>query len=126
MKGIMIVLLLLILLFLCCMLSFWYIDKTAAELDRMLERTAGHITGEQWKEAAAELEAVRDRWERISARWKVLIDHDDIRDIEISMVDLAAAISLQDGDEAEKEMKALRYFLKHVPENEKIAFYNIL
>ena len=126
MKQTVLVLFLLFLLAVGCFLSILYIQTSADQLMEDLNQLEALISTQEWQSALLLLTEFQEKWGKISHRWQILIDHDDIRDIEIGLTDLETALLQQDVKEAQKEVRGLRYFVSHVPKNEKIAISNIL
>lgn len=125
-KAIIIVALLAVLLLALCLLSVWYMVYSVDQLLDQLPRLLVLIQRGQWDEAEIAYQKLSATFEKIRLRWEALINHDDMRDIEVALVGLGSAIALQDHDEAVMELEEVEFFLNHIAETERIDLGNVL
>lgn len=118
--------LLLVLLFVGCWLAVGYIQYSADQIVAHFDELSAAIDGEDWAQARQLFSHCQAEWEQISSRWKAIINHEDLRDIEISFVDMGIVLEQENLEEAQEEMATLRYYMLHVPDNEKLRLNNIL
>ena len=125
MRSIVIVCLVLILLMALLLAAVWYVMFSAQNVEASLPTLAQALKGEDWEGARLSYDQSKETWEKTKKVWYVLIDHEDMRDIEISFVDLDTAIRQQDAIESERELAELQFFLSHVPDTERVDVTNI-
>lgn len=106
--------------------SYSYINTSAAKIAANFPGVAAAIEREDWQEARLLFNASRERWEQVSKIWPMLINHDDMRDVEISFVDMEVLLKQENRERAAREVANLQYYLKHVPNNEQFSLQNIL
>jgi len=115
----------LIIILALCIISQWYIKTSTKEICETLQPIEIAIANEDWESAKNSFEAGKTVWEKTLRIWKVLIDHEDMRDIEISFVDMGVAIKQKDQAQAQKEYDNLVFYVNHVIENEKLDLKNL-
>ena len=125
-KTIIIVTLLMLLLLAMCLLCVWYMLHSTGQLLLQLPQLRVLVEQRRWDEAQLAQQRLHQTLEQVSRRWKALINHDDMRDIEVALAGLASAIELQDGDEAIMELEELDFFIRHVADTERVNAGNIL
>jgi len=91
-----------------------------------LEAIGTAVTASGWQEALAAYDTAFAHWQKNTRIWKIIINHDDMRDIEISFVELESRLKEQDRDEALRELSTLLFFLHHVPESQRPEIGNVL
>jgi hypothetical protein len=126
MKGIILVSFLLLFLLLMCMFFAWYIHLSAESLHTDLVDLRPLIDNDEWQLAELYFDAWSEDFEFIKTRWEILITHDDMRDIEIAMVDLKTALQAMEKYEAIKELNDLKFFLLHIPDTERVDLGNVM
>lgn len=126
MKFLILTSLLLILLFVGCLLAVEYIQISADRIAAHFDELESAIDAGDWAFALEIFSHCEAEWERVSTRWKTMINHEDMRDIEISFVDMRAVLEQQELNRAQQEMATLRYYMLHVPDNERVRLTNVL
>ena len=121
-----IIILLIALLISLAVFSSAYIVSSAAGVAADFPALAAAIEREDWRQARALFAGSQRRWLRVRKIWPLLINHDDMRDVEISFVDLGVLLEQENRERAAREMANLRYYLEHVPDNESFTWQNIL
>ena len=125
MKGIILVSLVLLLMFVATICGVWYIEDSAQNIITDLNRLNTNISAKNWQQAELLFQQAEASWQQIQPIWQVMIDHEDMRDIEIAFVDLSVALEQKDVTEAQRELAELKFFIKHVPETERIVAQNV-
>lgn len=120
------ILLLLALLWAGCLFAVSYIQSTATAIADHFDSLEAAIDQEDWERAEKIFSHCEAEWEHVSLRWKAIINHDDLRDIEISFVEMEAVLEQQELIKAQQEMATLRYYMLHVPANERVRLNNVL
>lgn len=126
MKQILFVSLLFLLLLALVLFSVWYMVQSAEQLSNLLPAIERAVQAQDWTTAQQEYEKCKAEFEQIRKKWEVLINHDDMRDIEIALIDVGSAIAAEDRNEALKEIHELLFFLMHIPDTERVDVGNIL
>lgn len=126
MRHIILVSLLLVLVLAVCLCAFWYISVSAERIAVPFPALYEAIRAQDWTSARAVYDACKQEWQKTERMWRVMINHDDMRDLEVAFIDLDTAIRQQDGVEAERELAELEFFLDHVPDTERVDWGNIL
>ena len=121
-----IIIILIILLASLAVFSATYITRSASEVAENFQAIATAIEREDWPQARVLFNESRQRWQQVSKIWPMLINHDDMRDVEISFVDMMVLLQQENRERAAREMANLRYYLDHVPDNESFTWQNIL
>jgi len=57
--------------------------------------------------------------------WTVFLDHEEIDNIDTSLVRISKYIETKNTSMAMSEIAVLRQFVKHIPENESLSLKNI-
>lgn len=115
---------LLILVLAICILSQWYIVNSADDIRAALAPVAQAIDDEDWEKADAGFAIAKNKWEKTQKIWKIIINHEDMKDVELSFVDMEAILKQEHRDPAKKELETLMFFINHVPENDKLNLGN--
>ena len=126
MSRLLVVALLLVLLLLGCLSIVDYIERSAEGLAAQLTDLARAIDRQQWERARSIFEACRDQWTPVARRWKMFVNHADMRDIEIGFIEMQTALDRRDQAKAQLEAATLHYYMLHIPEEESIRLTNIL
>lgn len=115
-----------LLLTLAAAIGVWlYLANSAEALARELERVEEALAREDWAEAESGLTAVEEEWRRTRPKWAVLIDHNEMEKIDLSLVKLKSAIACREYSDAAAEEAALMFYLRHAPDTEKPGWENI-
>lgn len=124
-KEISILMLALIFILTVCILAQWYITNSTRQIYTSLLPIDAALINEDWETARISYDEAKEKWETTEPKWKLLINHEELRDIEIAFVDMNVLIKQQNQDEAKKELDNLLFYLNHVPENETFNIGNL-
>ena len=108
-----------------CIGVWCYLRDSAEGVCMQLSAVEAALAAEDWEAAESALARVEAEWQELAPRWAMLIDHHEMEDVEISLVDLKSAVRRREKQEALKEAAELEYFLLHTPEAERPAWENI-
>lgn len=117
---------LLIIILAICILSQWYITSSAADIHASLMPCTKAIEQEDWLQAESSFAEAKTKWQQTQKLWRILINHQDMKDVEMSFVDMEAILQQNDQAKAAQELETLLFFIKHIPENERVNIGNIL
>lgn len=124
-KEIAILMLALIFILTVCILAQWYIANSTKDICASLRPIDAALINEDWETARISYDEAREKWEKTETKWKLLINHEDMKDIKIGFVDMNVLIKQQNQAEAKKELDNLLFYLNHVPENETFNIGNL-
>ncbi|SPF43843.1 conserved hypothetical protein [Candidatus Desulfosporosinus infrequens] len=91
-----------------------------------LEIVEQSISTQKWKVAQKELNTAQIRWENNKTWWTVLLDHQEIDNIDLSMNRLEKYIATQDISLSLAEVTTLKLQVDHISDSEKPNLQNIL
>lgn len=105
--------------------SLKYLQTSSDEILRQLEAIEHQVHGEQWQEAQQSLAGIIAYWNEINIKWKFLIDHREIDEIEMTVARLQSAFQTREQNNALTELSVLRFYLRHIPAKESLLLRNI-
>ena len=126
MRTLLIVIIIFILLFGGSLASYRYIQTTTQSLGAQLETVEQSASAQLWQAAQKELNTAQQRWDKTKTWWTVLLDHQEIDNIDISMKRLEKYIETQDVSLSLGEVSALRLQVDQIYDTEKFTLKNIL
>lgn len=106
--------------------SYSYIHMSAQKLSGHLETVENFIQQGKWDQARKELGQVQVAWEDTKHWWTVLLNHDEIDNIDISMKRLAKYVETRGVTFSLGELSALKLLVDHVADTESLNLENIL
>lgn len=106
--------------------SYQYIQNSTQALVVPLETVERSISTKKWTVAQKELNTIRLRWDEDKAWWTVILDHQDIDTIDISIMRLEKYIEAQDVSLSLGEVAALELLVDHISDTAKLNLQNIL
>ncbi|TGE31957.1 DUF4363 family protein [Desulfosporosinus sp. Sb-LF] len=105
--------------------SYQYIQSTSQTLALQIETVEQSISTHKWENAQKQLNIAQPRWDKTKTLWTVLLDHQEIDDIEVSMKKLEKYIQAQDVALSLGEASALKLLIDHISDTEKLTLRNI-
>jgi len=106
--------------------SYQYIETSTLAISAPLETVEQCISTQEWQVAQKELDTTQQRWDKNKDWWTVLLDHEEIDTIDISLKRLEKYIEAQDVSLSLGEVSALKLLVDHIFDTEKLNFQNIL
>ena len=103
-----------------------YLQTTTLTLGAQLEAVEQSISTQKWEVAQKELNTAQQRWDKNKTWWTVLLDHQEIDNIDISMNRLEKYIKTHDVSLSLGEVSALKFQVDHISDSEKLNLRNIL
>lgn len=101
------------------------LNSESQRLSSNLEELEQHIEKQNWNEASKKLQEFREKWDKVSTLWTMLIDHYEIDNIELILSRLVSYAKNHDKVEALSEMSSLKTLIKHIPDKESFSLKNI-
>ncbi len=102
------------------------LTHTAQDIAKHLDIIEEFVSRDDWQMASREMIVVQDKWNKIKKRWQMLIDHQEIDNIESTLVRVQSWVDLQGKDDCLTELATLKLFFLHIPEREALRITNIL
>ncbi|AGL03075.1 DUF4363 family protein [Desulfoscipio gibsoniae] len=108
--------------------SFITLNKLESSANDMVAGLGGMemaIAGDNWEYAGTGIAKVENLWNEHKSWWAMVIDHQEIDNISMSLARIKHYISMQDRVMASSELAVLKQLLVHIPEKEKVNLENI-
>ena len=106
--------------------TYRYIQTTTLALGTQLETVEQSISTQKWEAAQKELNTALQRWDKNKTWWTILLDHQEIDNIDMSMNRLEKYIETQDISLSLGEVSTLKLQVDHISDTEKLNLQNIL
>ncbi len=106
--------------------AYYYIDNTAHTLLTVTETVEKNVEAGEWQQAGKNFSKMYSSWNRISPKWTVLIDHQELDNINVSIFRVKKFMDTRDLPGFMTELAELKLLLKHIPEKEALNLKNIL
>ena len=124
-KEIIIIMFVFIIILAICIISAWYINSTAAKITSILAPIEMSINKDDWQRAKQTYSSAMEQWDKQRNIWKILVNHEELKDIEVGFIEVGTLLDQQNADETKKELTTLIFYLEHVPETEKLDLSNL-
>ncbi len=106
--------------------AYAYVNSSASQMAGQLKTAEDAIRAQKWELAQGQLASVQQNWDRAKSRWAVLLDHEEIDNIDISIKRLAEYVKSKGSALALGEVSALRLLVEHISDKEAPNIKNIL
>ena len=106
--------------------SYRYIQTTTHTTGEHLEVVVQSISIQKWEGAKKELSTVRQSWDENNTWWSILLDHEEIDTIDISIRRLERLLESQDVTLSLSEVSTLKLLFENLHDKEKFTLKNIL
>ena len=106
--------------------SYQYIQSTSQTLGSQLATVEQSISTQAWDAAQKELNTTQQHWDKSKTWWAILLDHQEIDNIDISLKRLDKYIVTQNVSLSLGEVAVLELLIEHIADTEKLNFRNIL
>ncbi len=108
------------------LVSYQYIQRTTQSLGTQISTVEQSISGQQWDIAQRKLKETQQRWDENKIWWTILLDHQEIDKIELSLSRLDKYVETQNLPLSLGEASTLELLINHISETEKFTLENIL
>ncbi len=105
--------------------SYRYIETTTQAMGAQLETVEQSISTQKWEGTQKKMNTAQQRWDKTKTWWSVLLDHQEIDNIDISMKRLEKYIEKQDVSLSLGEVSTLKLIVNHIYDTEKFTLGNI-
>jgi len=126
MKSIFIIVLVLILIFTSGYFMSDYINKSSKSIDVELFRLYRVVRTSNWISASQNLLIIENKWKGEKDSWAILVDHQEIDNINLSISKMKEYIKEKDIVDALAEISSLRLLFEHIPRKDSLTWTNIL
>ncbi|MCO1601050.1 DUF4363 family protein [Desulfosporosinus nitroreducens] len=106
--------------------SYRYIQTTTQTAGEHLELLEQSISIQKWEGAQKELSTVQQSWEKNNTWWSILLDHEEIDTIDISLSRLESLLARQDVTLSLAEVSTLKLLFENLHDKEKFTLKNVL
>lgn len=128
MKEILIIVISLLLVIVGSNISQAYLNKTGNELTKNLEELREEIRKAQSSEENNSNVLARDicsRWEEIHEKWSIIIAHNELDSIELSLVEMKTCIEEEEYTKSIEKLEKSVFLLNNIKDKEKLDLKNI-
>jgi hypothetical protein len=106
--------------------SYQYLQKTSQTLGSQLRTVEKSISAQQWEAAHKEWSTAQQGWDKNKTWWTILLDHQEIDKIDISLNRLEKYIETHNVSLSLGEVSSLRLQVDHISNTEQLTLQNIL
>ncbi|MDR3599967.1 MAG: DUF4363 family protein [Desulfosporosinus sp.] len=106
--------------------TYQYLQTTTQVLGSQLETVEYSLSTHKWEAAQKELHTTQQRWAENKTWWTVLLDHQEIDNIDISLNRLEKYIETQNVSLSLGEVSVLKLQVNHIFDTEQLNLQNIL
>jgi len=100
-------------------------DEIISKLDELKEDIVIAKKTNNREEAIKLSNDIYDKWEKMDKTWSILILHDELDTIKISITKMRAQIQEGELEESLEELETTKFLINHIKETEKFKLENI-
>lgn len=115
-----------ILLLGACIGSYCYLKISADSVINVISQVETAVLADDWQQADEKFQNAQAIWNNHKNFWQCFLLHQEIDNIEISFKQLQGFLETRDTAQSLSSLYELSYSIDHVPDTERISFYNIL
>lgn len=108
--------------------GYWhnqYINQSTNALVEKVIYIEDHIKAKNWSQANQEVTRVKTEWIETKKLWSVLLDHQEIDNIDLSLQRVEQYIVQNETALSLGEISALRLLFNHIADTESISLQNV-
>ncbi len=106
--------------------TYAYVNTSANDLVTSLETVEKSIADQKWDTAKENLKTAENKWDKTKVWWTILLDHQEIDNIDISINRLEKYVETHGTTLSLGEISALLMLVDHISEKEAPSLKNIL
>ncbi|MDI6604359.1 MAG: DUF4363 family protein [Thermoanaerobacteraceae bacterium] len=106
--------------------SYNYLNTTSQNFNNTIINIEKDVNNEKWDSAKNKIEKLDKTWNKTNSKWAILIEHNEIDEIDITLAKLKSYIYTNNKNFSLAELKTLNEKFKHIPVSEKLILENIL
>lgn len=104
----------------------YYFNKSSKSMDIELARLDSEVRTNKWIPASQVLEIMENKWKGMKSTWELLIDHQEIDNIDLSVSKMKEYVKGKDRVNALAEISSLKLLFEHIPKKDSLSLTNIL
>jgi len=124
-KAVILIAAILITIIVSSMLVHNYLESSSQEITDYIENIEENTSSNDWDKAEEILSTLEELWSDTKSKWSMLIDHNEIDNIEISLKRVSSYIKEREKKLALAELSLLKQMVMHIPEKEALALENV-
>ena len=105
--------------------SYLYIESSAKNLSTKLESVEQLVTAQKWDVAQENLSLTKQNWDGTKTWWSVLLDHQEIDNIDISISRLDKYVETKGLSLSLGEVSTLKMLVEHISDKERLSMKNL-
>ncbi|QSZ26892.1 DUF4363 family protein [Aceticella autotrophica] len=106
--------------------AYNYLNTTSQNFNNTIIKIEKDVNNGKWDSAKNKIEKLDKTWNKINSKWAILIEHNEIDEIDITLAKLKSYIYTNNKNFSLAELKTLNEKFKHIPVSEKLILENIL
>lgn len=126
MKQLIIIIIAVILFIITSVYANYYLVSSAQDISNHINNIESYSKRQDWISISNELKASQEKWNKTKGIWSILIEHEEIDKIEMSIARLDKYIETRDTRELLAESSNLRLLIQHIPETYFLNYKNVL
>lgn len=91
-----------------------------------INRVELYVNSNEWDKAYAEITDVNNHWEQIDDTWAFLINHREIDEISVAIINAKEYVRGKDKTQTLSSISSFKHYIGHIPEMETLSLENIL
>lgn len=99
--------------------------RDSGKIVQSIEKVEESIIKKDWNQAKNQIGQNMKIWEAVKGTWSALVDHQEIDNIDVTLMRLQTLINSKDTASALSEAAALKKFVNHIPDKEKLILDNV-
>ncbi len=108
-----------------CLAAENQLSRTAQKLQYPLARINTALDTDNWQQATTTLKELEDDWQQQRRFWLALITHQDVANIDTTLLNLAASLNKQQSAEAKVQLVLLDYYINAPVEANKLGLSTV-
>lgn len=108
--------------------GYWhndYLNQTTYTIVEKVNNVEDQILEKNWNDANQEIERVKTEWDETKKLWSILLDHQEIDSIDLSLQRVEQYIKQNETALSLGEISVLRLLFNHIADTERISLQNI-
>lgn len=106
--------------------GYFHINSTSRDLTGHIDKSEQAVIAKDWPSANQQIEAMSSGWKKTKSVWAVLVDHQEMDKIDMTLARVKQVLKTKDPVESRAGLAELRMFIRHIPEKEALTLHNIL
>ena len=99
--------------------------RDSDSLNAKIDLTVKYAEKENWKSAESSVNELGEIWSDVKGNWSALIDHMEIDNIDVTLSQLQTLVKAKELPDTLSESAALKTYIGHIPEKEKLKLENL-